>query len=89
MGKPLCNRQGREQGRSNAKVPGLPEKEAGPPEGNPREIVRQSSRLLVLADQCHGDILAYLANNPDRIEEFRQGKNPMKGKVQSTLGSFE
>ncbi|AKB25358.1 hypothetical protein MSMTP_1889 [Methanosarcina sp. MTP4] len=51
-----------------------------------------SGKVLVCwcwPDQCHGDILAYLANNPDRIEEFRQGKNPMKGKVQSTLGSFE
>ncbi|WP_440955889.1 DUF4326 domain-containing protein [Methanosarcina sp. Mfa9] len=51
-----------------------------------------SGKVLVCwcwPEQCHGDILAYLANNPDRIKEFRQGKNPMKGKVQSTLGSFE
>ncbi len=51
-----------------------------------------SGKVLVCwcwPEPCHGDILAYLANNPDRIEEFRQGKNPMKGKVQSTLGSFE
>ncbi len=51
-----------------------------------------SGKVLVCwcwPDQCHGDILAYLANNPDRIKEFRRGKNPIKGKVQSTLGSFE
>jgi len=51
-----------------------------------------SGKVLVCwcwPDPCHGDILAYLANNPDRIEEFKQGKNPMKGKVQSTFGNFE
>ncbi|MFY1112344.1 MAG: DUF4326 domain-containing protein [Methanosarcinaceae archaeon] len=51
-----------------------------------------SGKVLVCwcwPDPCHGDILAYLANNPESIKEFRQGKNPMKGRVQSTLGSFE
>jgi len=54
--------------------------------------VELSGKVLVCwcwPEQCHGDILAYLANNPEKIEELRQGKNSMKGKVQSTLGSFE
>ena len=58
-----------------------------------RTISRElSGKVLVCwcwPDQCHGDILAYLANNPDKVKDFEQGKNPMKGKVQSTLGSFE
>lgn len=58
-----------------------------------RAISRElSGKVLVCwcwPDQCHGDILAYLANNPDKVKDFEQGKNPMKGKVQSTLGSFE
>jgi hypothetical protein len=58
-----------------------------------RAISRElSGKVLVCwcwPDQCHGDILAYLANNPEKVKDFEQGKNPMKGKVQSTLGSFE
>lgn len=58
-----------------------------------RAISRElSGKVLVCwcwPDQCHGDILAYLANNPDKVKDFEQGKNPMKEKVQSTLGSFE
>ena len=55
----------------------------------PREL---SGKVLVCwcwPYECHGDILAYLANHPDKIEDFKQGKNPMKRKVQATLGSFE
>ncbi|MCQ1536670.1 DUF4326 domain-containing protein [Methanosarcina sp. KYL-1] len=55
----------------------------------PKELPGKVLVCWCWPDPCHGDILAYLANNPDRIEEFRQGKNPIKGKVQSTLGSFE
>ncbi len=58
-----------------------------------RTISRElSGKVLVCwcwPDQCHGDILAYLANNPDNVKDFEQGKNQMKEKVQSTLGSFE
>ncbi len=58
-----------------------------------RAISRElSGKVLVCwcwPDQCHGDILAYLANNPEKVKDFEQGKNSMKGKVQSTLGSFE
>jgi hypothetical protein len=58
-----------------------------------RAISRElSGKVLVCwcwPDQCHGDILSYLANNPDKVKDFEQGKNPMKEKVQSTLGSFE
>ena len=58
-----------------------------------RAISRElSGKVLVCwcwPDQCHGDILAYLANNPDNVKDFKQGKNQMKEKVQSTLGSFE